>query len=203
MSCLRPAWQSSLFALHTSDCGCVGRTAYPFLGLKGWRVIYLGLKRTPNCGVTLGQKPTPAVDPLLPITTGSFPAVHFNSSQKPFVAFGNVPWRSLGLVTCLPDSRPLGATVWSGSNAMLIDSSRCLGGPPLLLIDEFHYAPAIFSLFVRAPDSLAKHIVFLTRGKCLGQRCWYEDVTPSGENKGEVFVWLPLQGAGKRLIQAR
>jgi hypothetical protein len=30
-------------------------------------------------------------DPLQPFTTVSFPVVKFNSSQKPFVAFGYVP----------------------------------------------------------------------------------------------------------------
>ena len=54
---------SSPFAVRAIDWGCVGRIAYPFFELKGWRVIYLGLKRTPNCGDTLGQKRTPAVDP--------------------------------------------------------------------------------------------------------------------------------------------
>jgi len=32
-----------------------------------------------------------ALDPLPPVTTGSFPVAQFKSSQKPFVAFGCVP----------------------------------------------------------------------------------------------------------------
>lgn len=30
-------------------------------------------------------------DPLEPFTTGSFPAIQFDSNQKSFVAFGKVP----------------------------------------------------------------------------------------------------------------
>jgi len=36
------------------------------------------------------MKPLTALDPLLPTTTVSFPVIQFNSSQTPFVAFGNV-----------------------------------------------------------------------------------------------------------------
>ena len=36
------------------------------------------------------MKPLTALDPL-PTTTVSFPVIQFNSSQTPFVAFGNVP----------------------------------------------------------------------------------------------------------------
>lgn len=41
--------------------------------------------------VSFGERRLTLEDPLPPATTGSFPAVQFNASQKPFVADFSVP----------------------------------------------------------------------------------------------------------------
>jgi hypothetical protein len=60
-------------------------------------------------------------DPLEPFTTVSFPVVKFNSSQKPFVAFGYVPKAEFWFIEMLARYRPLNPS----SDAHRIDG----GGP--------------------------------------------------------------------------
>jgi hypothetical protein len=46
-------------------------------------------------------------DPLEPFATGSFPAVHFNSSQVPFVDFGDLPRAEFRFIEMPARYRPL------------------------------------------------------------------------------------------------